>query len=115
MQYVLLIYSKEGGWQKLSKGEQDKWMAAYHAFNEALTKSGVLKSANRLQPSSTAKTVRLADGKPQVRKGPHARAKEQLVGFYVIDVPDLDAAVSWAARCPGALHGVIEVRPSMCR
>jgi len=114
MQYLLLIYSKEAGWMNLTQAEQDQWMAAYQAFNEALTKGGVLRGANRLQPSSTAATVRVADGKSQVLDGPFADSKEQLGGYYLIDVPDLDTAISWAARCPGASHGVVEVRPSMC-
>ncbi len=114
MQYLLLIYSDEGGWSNLTQAQQEQGMAAYNAFNEALTKAGVLKSSNRLQPSSNSTTVRVADGKSQVVDGPFADSKEQLGGFYVIDVPDLDAAISWAARCPGASHGVVEVRPSWC-
>src|SRR2546426_10033138 len=112
MQYLLMIYANEAGWSKLTQTEQKQGMAAYQAFNEALTKAGVLKSANRLQPSSTATTVRIAEGKSQVLDGPYAESKEQLGGYYVIDVPDLDAAISWAARCPGASHGIVEVRPS---
>ncbi len=114
MQYVLLIYSTEDGWSKLTPAEQETWMAAYQAFNEALTTSGVLRGANRLQPSSTAATVRVTLGKPQVADGPCTDSKEQLGGFYVIDVPDREAALAWAARCPGASHGVVEVRPSLC-
>jgi hypothetical protein len=112
MQYLLMIYSNEAGWSKLTPTEQEQGMAAYHAFNEALTKAGVLKGSNRLQPSSTATTVRVAAGKSQVLDGPYADSKEQVGGYYLIDVPDLDAAISWAARCPGASHGIVEVRPS---
>jgi hypothetical protein len=111
MQYLLMIYSEEAGWSKQTQAEQVEWMAAYQAFNEALTKGGVLRGKNRLQPSSTATTVRVADGKSQVLDGPYADSKEQLGGYFIIDVPDLDAAISWAARCPGASHGVVEVRP----
>jgi len=106
-----MIYSEEAGWSKQTQAEQVEWMAAYQAFNEALTKGGVLRGKNRLQPSSTATTVRVADGKSQVLDGPYADSKEQLGGYFIIDVPDLDAAISWAARCPGASHGVVEVRP----
>ena len=67
--------------------------------------------SNRLRPASTATTVRIADGKSQVLDGPYADTKEQLGGYYLIDVADLDAALAWAARCPGASHGVVEVRP----
>jgi hypothetical protein len=70
-----------------------------------------LKGSNRLQPTSAATTVRLVNGKSQVLNGPYAESKEQLGGYFLIDVPDLDAALSWAARCPGAGHGVVEVRP----
>ena len=68
-------------------------------------------AADRLKPTSAASTVRVADGKTKVLDGPYAETKEQLAGYYLIDVPDLDAALSWAARCPGASHGVMEVRP----
>jgi hypothetical protein len=67
--------------------------------------------ANRLQPTTVATTVREANGKTQVLDGPYAESKEQLGGYYLIDVPDLDAALSWAARCPAVNHGVVEVRP----
>ena len=111
MQYLLMLYSNEADWFKLTQAEQEQWMAAYYAFSEALAKGGVFRGVNRLQPSSTATTVRVADGKSQVVDGPYADSKEQLGGYYVIDVPDRDAAISWAARCPGARHGVVEVRP----
>jgi hypothetical protein len=114
MQYLLMIYANEGGWSKMSKPEQEKGMAAYTAYTEALTKAGVLKGSNRLQPISTATTVRVADGKSQVLDGPYVDSKEQLAGYYLIDVPNLDAAISWASRCPGASHGVVEVRPTWC-
>jgi len=64
-----------------------------------------------LQPARVATTIRHRDGKRQVQDGPYADAKEQLGGYYLIDVPDLDAALSWAERCPGAAHGTVEVRP----
>ena len=86
-------------------------MGAYHAYTEALNKAGLLAASNRLRPISTATTVRVANGKTQVLNGPYPDTKEQLGGFYLIDVPDLDAAISWAARCPGASHGIVEVRP----
>jgi hypothetical protein len=111
MQYLLMLYVNEAGWTKLSKAEQEQGVAAYTAYTEALTKAGVLKGTNRLQPSSSATTVRTANGKTQVLDGPYVDSKEQLGGYYLIDVPDLDAALSWAARCPAVGHGVVEVRP----
>jgi len=111
MQYLLMVYVNEASWPKMSKAEQEQGMAAYGAYTEALNKAGVLKGSNRLQPVSTATTVRLANGKPQVLDGPYVDSKEQVGGYYLIDVPDLDSAISWASRCPGASHGVVEVRP----
>jgi hypothetical protein len=111
MKYMLMTYVNEAGWTHLTKDEQEQGVAAYMAYSEALTKAGVLTSSNRLQPSSAATTVRIADGKSQVLDGPYVDSKEQLGGYFLIDVPDLDAALSWAARCPGASHGVVEVRP----
>jgi len=111
MQYLLLLYANEGGWSNMTKAEQEQGMAAYAAYTDALKKAGVLAGSNRLQPISSATTVRIVDGKSQVLDGPYAETKEQLGGYYMIDVPDLDAALAWAARCPGAGHGIIEVRP----
>src|SRR5215813_12662297 len=111
MQYLLMIYSEQGAWEKLTPAAQQQGMAAYNAFTEALRKSGALAGSNRLRPTSTATTVRIADGKSQVLDGPYADTKEQLAGYYLIDVADLDAALAWAARCPGASHGIVEVRP----
>jgi hypothetical protein len=111
MQYLLMAYVDEGGWPKLSKSEQEQGIAAYAAYGEALRTSGVIKGSNRLQPSSVATTVRNANGKSQVLDGPYVDSKEQLGGYFLIDVPDLDAALSWASRCPAASHGVVEVRP----
>jgi hypothetical protein len=111
MKYILMDYVNEAGWPKLTKAEQAHWLGAYIAYMEAMTKAGVLRSSNGLQPTSAATTVRVANGKTQVLDGPYADSKEQLGGFHIIDVEDLDGAISWAARSPTALHGVVEVRP----
>jgi hypothetical protein len=111
MQYLLMAYVDETGWPKLSKTEQEQGIAAYAAYGEALKTSGVMKGSNRLQPSSVATTVRSTNGKSQVLDGPYVDSKEQLGGYFLIDVPDLDAALSWASRCPAVHHGVVEVRP----
>jgi hypothetical protein len=113
MQYILMEYVQVEGWYKLSKDEEEHWLGAYRAYLEAMKKAGVLKSSTGLQPASTATTVRVVNGKPQVLDGPYADTKEQLGGFRLIEAPDLDAAISWAARNPSALHGVVEVRPLM--
>jgi hypothetical protein len=111
MQYLLLLHAEEAGFMRMTPEQQQQGMAAYTAYTEALNKAGALKGSNRLQPVSTATTVRVVDGKTQVLDGPYADSKEQLGGYYLIDASDLDAALSWAARCPGASHGIIEVRP----
>jgi hypothetical protein len=111
MQYLLMLYADESGWDRLSPAEQQAGMAAYAAYTEALAKAGALVGGNRLQGVDTATTVRLADGKPLVQDGPYAEAREQIGGYYLIEAADLDAALAWAARCPGAGHGTIEVRP----
>jgi hypothetical protein len=111
MQYLLMIYVDEAGWPRMTKAEQEQGVAAYTAYTEALKTAGALKGSNRLQPTSTATTVRMTNGKSQVLDGPYIDSKEQLGGYYLIDVPDLDAALSWAARCPAVGHGVVEVRP----
>lgn len=111
MQYLLMLYSRESRWPEMPRAEQEQAIAAYGAFTEALQKAGALMGSNRLQPTSAATTVRVANGKPQVLDGPYADSKEQLGGYYLIDVPDLDAAMTWAARCPAASHGIVEVRP----
>jgi hypothetical protein len=111
MQYLLMLYADETGWSKMTKAQQEQGYAAYMAYTEALKKAGAWVGSNRLQPVSAATTVRVADSKSQVLDGPYIESKEQLGGYYLIDVPDLDSALSWAARCPGASHGTIEVRP----
>ena len=111
MQYLLMLYANENGWSQMTPADQQQAVAAYGAYTQALKTAGALVGSNRLQASSTATTVRVADGKSQVLDGPYVDSKEQLAGYYLIDVPDLDAALAWAARCPGASHGTIEVRP----
>ncbi len=111
MQYILMDYVSESGWPTLTKAEQEHWLGAYKAYMEAMTKAGVLKSSSGLKPSSAATTVRVENGKTQVLDGPYADTKEQLGGFHIIEAPDLDTAISWAARSPTAIHGIVEVRP----
>jgi len=111
MQYMLMIYSNEAALQAAKPADMQQMMAAYGAYTEAMKKAGVLVAADRLQPTATATTVRLANGKTEVLNGPYADTREQLGGYYLIEAPDLDAAIAWAARCPGASHGTMEVRP----
>jgi hypothetical protein len=111
MQYLLMLYANENGWNSMTADQQKQGAAAYKAYTEALQKSGALMGSNRLQPTSAATTVRVTDGKSQVLDGPYADSKEQLGGYYLIEAADLDGAIAWANRCPGASHGVVEVRP----
>ena len=110
MKYMLLIYQNEAAMQSARQADIGQIMAAYGAYTEALKKAGVIVAGNPLEPSTSATTVRVANGKTNVLNGPYAETKEQLGGYYLIDVPDLDAALAWAARCPGASHGAMEVR-----
>ena len=111
MQYLLSLYSDETTWPTMTEEQKKQGYAAYMAYTEALKQANAYQGSNRLQPTSTATTVRTVDGKSQVLDGPYVDTKEQLGGYFLIDVPDLDAALSWAARCPGSQHGIIEVRP----
>jgi hypothetical protein len=111
MQYLLMIYGNEAGMLAASKDQVTQMSAAYAAYTEALKKAGVIRGGERLRPTSEATSVRISNGKTQVLDGPYADTKEQLGGFYMIDVPDLDAALAWAAKCPGASTGTMEVRP----
>jgi hypothetical protein len=115
MHYMLLIYRDEAKMTRATPAQMAETTGAYVAYAEALRDSGALVAGDRLDLTSTATTVRIADGKTQVLDGPYAETKEQLGGFFIVDVPDLDAALAWAARCPGARIGTMEVRPIMPR
>ena len=116
MQYLLLIYGNEAAMASAPEAATKEMVAAYGAYTQAMIQAGVMTGANRLRPTSAATTVRAPNGKAQVLDGPYAETKEQLAGYYLIEVPDLDAALSWAERCPGSAVGSIEVRPvwAMC-
>jgi len=111
MQYLLMLYANEASWDSMTEAQRAQGAAAYAAYTEALQKADALKGSNRLRPSATATTVRVTNGRSQVLDGPFVDSKEQLGGYYLIEAADLDAAIAWAARCPGSGHGVIEVRP----
>jgi hypothetical protein len=111
MQYMLLIYQNEAGLQQIRDRDVTEVTGAYLAFTKAMQEAGALVGGDRLDRSANATTVRAENGKTKVLDGPYAETKEQLGGYYIIEAKDLDAALSWAARCPGAQHGVIEVRP----
>ena len=114
MNYALLIYENAAGFALRTdpKKSQAYW-AGWPAYTKALQDAGVMVGGAGLEPPETATTVRIRDGKREVQDGPYAETKEQLGGFYLIDVPNLDAALEWAARCPAAPGSVIEVRPKL--
>jgi hypothetical protein len=111
MEYLLMIHNDEKAIVGATPEQNGARLAAYGAYMKAMADAGVIKGGQRLHPASTATTVRVKNGKTQVLNGPYAEVKEQLGGYFLIDAPDLDAAISWAARCPGAQDGAIEVRP----
>ena len=111
MKYMLLLFSSEAAQAAASKADTEQMHAAYGAYTQALIKAGAMAGGERLRPVNTATTVRVDNGKSKVVNGPYAETKEQLGGYYMIEAPDLDAALSWAARCPAASHGAVEVRP----
>jgi hypothetical protein len=111
MQYMLLIYSDEKAWLNLPAPELKKGYQAYMDYTQELIAAGALESGSELKPISTATTVRVTHGKTVMTDGPYAETKEQLGGYYIINVATLDEALKWAAKCPGASHGAVEVRP----
>ena len=114
MNYMLLIYESEDDFAaRVDPARRDGLFGAYRAYSQALTEAGVFVGGAPLQPPGAAATVRQRDGHHQVQDGPFAEAKEQLGGYYVIDVANLDQALEWAARCPGTAYGAVEVRPYM--
>ena len=111
MQYLLMIHSDEKAMQAAPREQVGAMIADYGAYTNAMKEAGAYVGGERLHPSSTATVFRTKSGKAQVLNGPYAEVKEQLGGYYLIEAPDLDGAIAWAARCPGAETGAIEVRP----
>lgn len=111
MQYLLLIYGREEDWGSMSEEERERVFEEYMAFSRDVAASGNMLGGEALQPTDTATTVRVRDGKTLATDGPFAETREQLGGFYLIEATDLDEAIAIAARIPGARMGSIEVRP----
>ena len=111
MQFALLIYESPNAFGARNADENDPYLGAWRAYHKALVEAGVFAGGNPLQAPETGTTVRLKDGKRRVQDGPFADAKEQLGGFTILEVPSLDEALDWAARCPAASIGAVEVRP----
>ena len=111
MQYAMLIYEAPEAFESRKKRENDPYIGAWRAYHKALVEAGIYAGGDPLQPPETATTVQVKDGRRQVQDGPFANTKEQLGGFTVLECPSLDVALEWAARCPAAACGTVEVRP----
>ncbi|GLR86144.1 YciI family protein [Bradyrhizobium iriomotense] len=113
MQYLLLIYRSEAEVLKMDAADRQKMSAEYGTYTQSIIQSGHFKAGDGLQPTTTATTVRVRDGKTLTTDGPFAETREQLGGYYLVEAKDLDTAIALAARIPGAREGSIEVRPVM--
>src|SRR5262249_24838194 len=111
MRYMMLIYETPANLESRKEAAQDSYVAAWKAYHKALVAAGAYVSGAPLKDMATATTVRLRDGKRRVQDGPFAEAKEQLGGFTILEAPSIDAALEWAARCPAAASGAVELRP----
>ena len=111
MQYLLLIYSSETEEANMTEAQTGELMAAYGAFTQGIVASGAMVGANRLRPTTDAKTVRIRDGKTLATDGPFAETREALGGYYLVEAKNLDEATAIAAKIPAAKDGSIEVRP----
>jgi hypothetical protein len=111
MKYMLLIYDDEQAWAKLSEAEQQEIYKAYGKFSQELKTGGQYLAGFQLQPTSLATSVRVRNGKEMMTDGPFAETHEQLGGYYLIEVQNLDEATALAARIPSARMGTVEVRP----
>jgi hypothetical protein len=113
MRYMALIYSEEQDPSTVPPEQWQEVMDAYNKFGEEAAAAGVMKGGDALQPTQTATTVRVRDGKTLTTDGPFAETKEALGGYYIFEAKDLDEAIEWAARLPGSWWGSVEVRPIM--
>ena len=111
MRYMLMINNDESALAAMPVEKTQQMSAAYGAYTEALKKSGAWLAGERLRPTQATTSVRIADGTTNVIDGPYADTKEQLAGFYMIEAADIDTAIEWAARCPAASTGTVELRP----
>lgn len=112
MKFALLIYeSPEAFLSRNDDAAANQYTGAWRAYHRALVDSGVFVGGDPLEVPETGTTIKVKEGKRSVQDGPYADTKEQLGGFTILEVPSLDAALEWAARCPAASYGAVEVRP----
>lgn len=112
MKYTLFLYNDEALMAQAPAPALQQVKAAFEAYTQALKDAGVFVATDWLRPSGTATVLCVRDGARRIQDGPYAASKEQLGGYYVIEVAHLDEALKWAERCPAAQRGLIEVRPS---
>jgi hypothetical protein len=113
MKYLLIAYESSEAFRARSSEQQEQYWGAWRAFADALRHAGVMDGGRGLEPPATGTTVRVRDGERIVQDGPYADTKEQLGGFCILEVPDIETALDWAARCPAAADGAVEVRPAL--
>ena len=111
MKYILLIYGDERVWTAMERDEMERVYQAHAAYAEEMEKAGVLQGGAELQPVTTATTVRFDGGRPRTLDGPFAETREQLGGYYLVEVENLDQAIAWAEKMPGLSEGAVEIRP----
>src|SRR4051812_37258742 len=111
MKYLLTIYDDESMWSDVQPGDVTSMMDGYRKFGEEVHGNGAYVAGEALESTAAATTVRVKDGERLLTDGPFAETKEQLAGFYLLDCADLDEAVAYAAKIPGAQSGCVEVRP----
>jgi hypothetical protein len=111
MKYILLIYGDETVWSSMSEADAQKIYAGHQAYGEKMAKAGVIRGGAELKPTATATSLRFKSGKPTMSDGPFAETKEQLGGYYIIEVDNLEQAIDWASQMPSMTSGTVEIRP----
>ena len=111
MQFALLVFESPEAFAARNSAETDPYLGAWRAYYKSLVEAGIYVGGDPLEVPETATTVRVKEGKRRVQDGPFADTKEQLAGFIILELPSVDAALDWAARCPAASAGAVEVRP----
>jgi len=111
MKYILLIYGDERSWAKMSQDEMTAVYEGHRAYGASMRAAGVMEGGSELKPVSTATSIRFSNGRPKTVDGPFAETKEQLAGYYVINVDNLEQAIGWAEKMPGMTNGAVEIRP----
>ena len=111
MKYILLIYGDEREWTSMSQEDMARIYEQHGAYGEAMAKAGVMRGGYELKPVATATSLRFTNGKPKTFDGPFAETREQLGGYYIIEVDTLDPAIEWAEKMPAMTSGTVEIRP----